>query len=152
MYGDASISKSPAIPIWSSGTQGQSGAYSSLTNEGQFVVYNSSGTVIFATAYAPSDCKKTYSVSNNVDSPHSDIGYFDNKSVNDCKLLCNNDDSCAGVVFNKSTGNSCWLKTNISIRRGWGNYTNNNNNRDTYTRTPTPKNILNCVFFCDIIR
>ena len=151
MYGDASISKSPAIPIWSSGTQGQSGAYTSLTNEGQFVVYNSSGTVIFATAYAPADCKKTYSVSNNVDSPYSDIGYFDNKSVNDCKLLCNNDDSCAGVVFNKSTGNSCWLKTNISIKRGWGNYTNNNNNRDTYTRTPTPKNILNCVFFATLL-
>ena len=145
MYGDATT-QSTAIPIWSSGTQGQSGAFTSLTNEGQFVVYNSSGTVIFATAYAPADCKKTYSVSNNVDSPYSDIGYFDNKSVDDCKLLCNNDDSCAGFAFNKLTGNSCWLKTQITLSSQ-----NANNDRDTYARNPTPQNMTNCVFFATLL-
>jgi hypothetical protein len=146
MYGDASTTQSPAIPIWSSGTQGQSGAYTSLTTEGQMIVYNSSGTVIFATAYAPADCKKTYSVSNNVDSPYSDIGYFDNKTVDDCKLLCNNNDSCAGVAFNKLTGNSCWLKTQITLSSQ-----NANNDRDIYTRNPTPQNMLNCVFFATLL-
>jgi hypothetical protein len=143
MYGDASVNAT-AVPIWSSNTYGEQCTLS-LTSEGQLVVYSSDKT-LFASPNAPSECKKTYSVSNNVDSPYSDIGYFDNKSVNDCELLCNNNDACAGFAFNKSTNHSCWIKSNISL-----NYRNANNNRDIYTRNPTPKNILNCVFFAALL-
>jgi hypothetical protein len=47
----------------------------------------------------------------NFDSPGNDIKSATNINLEDCKLLCNKEGECAGIVF-RDSDKKCWLKNN----------------------------------------
>lgn len=140
-YGDANT-QSSAIPIWSSETSGNQGAYASLTSEGNLIVYGSSGNILYTSPNAPADCKQYYTVTNNADSYGNDITSVQNSTAESCQLLCNNNDNCAGIVFAKSGtyANMCFIK-NLMVPA------TPNNDLDFYTRNPTPQARQSCKFY-----
>ena len=141
MYGDGSNQKT-LIAIWASNTNNNQGAYTSLTSEGILNVYSASGDILFSSPNGPSDCDNYYAVTNNADSYGNDITSVTNTSLDNCQLLCNNNDNCAGIVFGKSGSylNTCWIKNSMATASP-------NNDLDFYTKNPSPQNKLNCKFF-----
>jgi hypothetical protein len=141
MYGDGS-KQTTLIALWASNTYGNQGAYASLTSEGILNVYSSSGDILFSTPNGPSDCKNYYSVTNNSDSYGNDITSVTNTTLDNCQLLCNNNDNCAGIVFGKSGSyaNTCWIKNVMTSPTP-------NNDLDSYTKNPSLQNKQNCKFF-----
>lgn len=53
----------------------------------------------------------TYFYLGNFDSPGNDINSVANVSLDDCKILCNKESQCAGIVF-RDSDKKCWLKNN----------------------------------------
>jgi hypothetical protein len=53
----------------------------------------------------------TYFYLGNFDSPGNDIKSISNVNVDDCKILCNKENQCAGIVY-RDSDKKCWLKNN----------------------------------------
>ena len=130
------------VPLWSSNTSGKPATYAILTNAGTLSVRDGNGNVYYTTPNSSVNCAQiTYSMSDNVDAPGNDLGFFSNQNVNSCKTLCNERALCSGFAFNKSNNNSCWIKT------GGLNNTGKNKARTMYKKTV---NTSQCVFFLSL--
>jgi len=105
------------VPLWSSNTAGKPTTYAILTKNGTLNVCDSSGRAYFISPNG-TNCKQVYSTSWNVDAPGNDITYLSRVRRENCEQYCDNNPSCGGFAWNRSTDNSCWIKsgklTNVS--------------------------------------
>lgn len=155
-YGDASNLRTSKA-IWSSNTAGKNGVSMKITDEGNMVLTDGGGNIIWQTPVVDS-CKQVYSVTDNTGSPGNDLGYNSNVSLDQCKELCDDLDSCRLFEWSKGS-NSCWLKSSIAQRRQewyrtgrwwrrrwasrWVGGTTSNSDRALYTKT---RDLSDCVF------
>jgi hypothetical protein len=140
-YGSANT-QTTMIPIWASNTVNNSGAFASLTNEGNLVVYGSDGSVLFSTSSGTPECGKYYSEFPDTDNPGYDIYSSTNMSKEDCKKTCDENENCAGyLVGNTIFQNYCWIK-NVSNSSNFNSYPGIN----YYEKNPTAANKGNCLF------
>jgi hypothetical protein len=98
------------VPLWSSNTAGKPTTYAVVTKNGTLNVCDSNGTAYFTSPNGAS-CEQVYSTSWNVDAPGNDISYRTNVRRENCEQICNDDPNCGGFAWNRSTDNSCWLKS-----------------------------------------
>jgi hypothetical protein len=119
------------IPLWSSNTAGKPVSYATVTKNGTLSVCDTNGTPLFSTPNGI-ECGQVYSVSDNTDAPGNDLEYLTNQTVNSCKQMCNNNNSCTGFATD-AENTSCWLKS--------GNLSNtiNNEQRNLYKKTVNTK-------------
>jgi hypothetical protein len=105
------------VPLWSSNTGGKPTTYAILTKNGTLNVCDSSGRAYFISPNG-TNCNQVYSTSWNVDAPGNDITYLSRVRRENCEQYCDNNPSCGGFAWNRSTDNSCWIKsgklTNVS--------------------------------------
>jgi hypothetical protein len=99
-----------SVPLWSSNTAGKPTTYAVVTKNGTLTVCESNGTAHY-TSPNGTNCDQVYSTSWNLDAPGNDISYRTNVRRENCEQICNDDPNCGGFAWNRSTDNSCWLKT-----------------------------------------
>jgi hypothetical protein len=157
IYGDAS-KYVQHISLWSSNTQGKQGVSMQITREGNMVLTDSGGNVVFETNVV-ADCVQQYSTTDNTNSPGNDLQYL-GTDLEQCKKACDDLDNCALLVWNKGDNKGCWLKSGLNVRRqesykkkiSWGRTrtrhrwvggTTTDNNLAIYTKT---RDLSGCVF------
>lgn len=155
-FGDAANLRTSKA-IWSSDTAGNNGASMKITDEGNMVLTDGGGNIIWQTP-AVDSCKQVYSITDNTASPGNDLKYNSNVSLDQCKELCDDLDSCRLFEWSKGN-NSCWLKSSVAQRRQeryrtgrrwrrrmatrWVGGTTSNSDRALYTKT---RDLSDCVF------
>jgi len=140
-YGNANI-QTTMIPIWASNTVNHPGAYASLTSEGNLIVYETDGSILFSSSSGTSQCGNYYSEFPDTDNPGYDIYSSENMSKDDCKKTCDENTNCAGyLVGNTIYENYCWIK-NVSNSTNFKPYSGIN----YYEKNPTSENRANCKF------
>ena len=98
------------VPLWSSNTAGKPTTYAVLTKNGTLTVCDSSGRPYF-TSPNGTNCNQVYSTSWNVDAPGNDITYLRGVRRENCEQYCTNNPNCGGFAWNRSTNNTCWIKS-----------------------------------------
>jgi len=107
-----------SIPLWSSGTHGKPVSYAILKKDGTLNVCDSNGKAYWTSPNGKS-CQQVYSTTWNQDAPGNDISYLSNTTEGNCMNVCNAIPSCGGFAWNRSTNNSCWIKSgNLSNLKG----------------------------------
>ena len=160
IYGDAS-KHVEHVSLWSSNTHGKQGVSMQITKEGNMVLTDAGGNVVFETDVV-ADCVQQYSTTDNTNSPGSDLKYL-GSDLEQCKKQCDDLDNCALLVWNKGANKGCWLKSGLNVRRlqsyrqrtgswwrrrtvtryRWVGGTTTNNNLTIYTKT---RDLSGCVF------
>ena len=71
-------------------------------------------------------------VEKNTDYPYHDMANYNNKSLDDCKKLCENrqGEGCKGIVYNQKH-NECWLKNDMN-----SHFRKNNRHTESYFLSP----------------
>ncbi len=160
IYGDAS-KHIQHVSLWSSNTHGKQGVSMQITKEGNMVLTDAGGNVVFETDVV-ADCVQQYSTTDNTDSPGNDLKYL-GSDLEQCKSQCDDLDNCALFVWNKGANKGCWLKSGLNVRRRqsyrkrtgswwrrrwvtrhrWVGGTTTNNNLTIYTKT---RDLSGCLF------
>ena len=129
------------VPLWSSNTAGKPTTYATLTKNGTLNVCDSSGRAYFISPNG-SNCNQVYSTTWNVDAPGNDITYLSRVRREMCEQYCNNNPNCGGFAWNRSTDNSCWIKSGKL-----NNYVYRSNNRILIKKTVDTSK---CIYFLNL--
>uniref|UniRef100_A0A6C0EV22 Uncharacterized protein n=1 Tax=viral metagenome TaxID=1070528 RepID=A0A6C0EV22_9ZZZZ len=123
MYG-LSMIPTAMVPLWSSGTSGQSGNVAVLTDQGALAVYNSSGTSVFNTDYSksqPSNYLGCY-----VDAPNRAMPLYNGGSQEYNNAQCQQIAQQNGAAFyglqNSTSGTTaqCAISSNWQLTSQYG--------------------------------
>jgi hypothetical protein len=129
------------VQLWSSNTAGKPTTYATLTKNGTLNVCDSSGRAYFISPNG-SNCNQVYSTSWNVDAPGNDITYLSRVRRENCEQYCTNNPNCGGFAWNRSTDNSCWIKSGKL-----NNYVYRSNNRILIKKTVDTSK---CIYFLNL--
>jgi hypothetical protein len=116
------------VPLWSSNTAGKPVTYAVLTKNGTLNVNDSKNNTYYRSPNG-TNCNQVYSTSWNIDAPGNDITYLSHVKRENCEQYCNDNPNCGGFAWNRTTDNSCWIKS------GKLSNTSNNNNRILIKKT-----------------
>ena len=98
------------VPLWSSNTAGKPTTYAVLTKNGTLCVRDRNGNSYY-TSPNGTNCNQVYSTTWNQDAPGNDITYLSRVRRENCEQYCTNNPNCGGFAWNRSTDNSCWIKS-----------------------------------------